>query len=142
MDPHPKTCCGDLADPPAALSPLIIRDQWVCWKWQRSSNGQRWTKPPFRADHPNQHAACNNAETWCTDHPADAAVLAGKGHGIGFALAGTNIGAIDLDDCRDPDTGAIDPWALEILNAAPNAYREVTVSGTGLRIIGIATGTE
>src|SRR5262249_33292122 len=142
MDPHPKTCCGDLADPPAALSPLLIRDQWVCWKWQRSSNGRKWTKPPFRADNPNQHAACNNAETWCTHHAAVEAVLAGKAHGIGFALAGTNIGAIDLDDCRDPDTGAIDPWALEILNAAPNAYREVTVSGTGLRIIGIATGTE
>jgi hypothetical protein len=28
MQPHPKTHLGDLADPPAALSPLVLKDQW------------------------------------------------------------------------------------------------------------------
>ncbi len=36
----------------------------------------------------------------------------------------------------------IDGWAQKILDAAPNAYREITVSGTGLRVIGIASGPE
>jgi putative DNA primase/helicase len=136
---YPKTHSGDLADLPAALNPLIVRDQWVSWRWIR--NGQKWTKPPFRADSPNQHAACNNAATWCPQHAAVAAVQAGQADGVGFVLTGTNIGAIDLDDCRDPDTGEIDSWAKEIVLAAPNAYCEVTVSGTGLRIIGIACGS-
>ena len=68
------------------------------------------------------------------------AVLAGKANGIGFALTGTDIGAVDLDHCRDPETGTIAAWAQEILDAAPTAYHEVTVSGTGLRIIGTAKG--
>src|SRR5262249_40086983 len=68
MQPHPKTYCGDLADPPAALAPLCLRDNWVIWKWQRSSSGNRWTKPPFCADNPSQHAANNNRKTWGTHH--------------------------------------------------------------------------
>jgi hypothetical protein len=54
----------------------------------------------------------------------------------------TSIAALDLDHCRDPETGQVDAWAQEILDASPAAYVEVTVSGTGLRIIGIATGGE
>lgn len=88
------------------------------------------------------HAACNNPQTWTTHRAAVTAVLAGKAHGIGFVLTGTNIGAVDIDDCRDPETGTVASWAQEILNAAPTAYREVTVSGTGLRVIGIAKGNE
>ena len=79
--------------------------------------------------------------SWSTRSAAVAAVLAGKANGIGFALTGTEIGAIDLDHCRDPETGAVDAWAQEILDAAPTAYQEVTVSGAGLRIIGIAKGS-
>jgi Protein of unknown function (DUF3987)/Primase C terminal 2 (PriCT-2) len=140
VEPHPKTYCGDIADPPAALSPLVLRDQWVCWKWQRNSNGRGWTKPPFRADFPNELAANNSLKTWGTYSAAVKAVTSGKAHGIGFVLTGTNIGAVDLDHCRDPETGLIDHWAQDVLDAAANAYHEVTVSGRGLRIIGIAAG--
>ena len=69
-------------------------------------------------------------------------MLAGKASGIGFALTGTEIGAIDLDHCRDPETGAIDAWAQELLDAAPNCLsRDHGFCGAGLRIIGIAKGT-
>lgn len=40
---------------------------------------------------------------------------------------------IDLDHCRDPETGKIKPWALEIV-AKLNSYSEVSPSGTGLHI--------
>ena len=70
------------------------------------------------------------------------AVRAGKADGVGFVLTGTDIAAIDLDKCRDSETAALAPWARKILDMARNAYCEVTVSGTGLRIIGIATGPE
>jgi hypothetical protein len=140
MQPHPKTHLGDLADPPAALSPLVLKDQWVNWRWLRNSNGRGWTKPPYCADYPNEYAANNNPKTWATYGAAVRTVTSGQAHGVGFVLTGTTIGAIDLDHCRDPETGAIDSWAQEILDTAPTAYREVTVSGCGLRVIGIATG--
>ncbi|MGB8897771.1 MAG: hypothetical protein WCC90_00285 [Methylocella sp.] len=47
--------------------------------------------------------------------------------------------AFDLDDCRDPDTACIAPWAIDLFRQA-DSYVEVTVSGTGLRIIGLARG--
>jgi hypothetical protein len=140
MQPHPKTHCGDLAAPPPALTPLCLMPHWLVWKWQRRSNGHKWTKPPFCSNDPSRHAANNNPATWSTRHAAVKAVLAGKASGVGFALTNTEIGAIDLDHCRDLETGKIDAWAHEILNTAPTAYHEVTVSGSGLRIIGIAKG--
>jgi hypothetical protein len=137
-EPHPKTHLGDLAAPPPALTPLCLMPNWLVWRWQRTAKG--WTKPPFRSDDPNRHAANNNPSTWSTRPEAVKAVLAGKANGIGFALTDTEIGAVDLDDCRDAETGAVDAWARTMISAAPNAYHEVTVSGTGLRIIGIANG--
>jgi hypothetical protein len=70
------------------------------------------------------------------------AVLAGSAHGIGFALTDSDYAAIDLDKCRDPETGRIDAWAQDIIDRAPGAYVEATVSGTGLRVIGVAVGSE
>jgi primase-polymerase (primpol)-like protein len=139
MDAHPQTYCGDLANLPAALSPLCLRDQWVIWKWQLAENG-KWTKPPYCADSPNRFAANNNPQTWATYHSAVTAFLAGCADGVGFALTNTNVGAIDLDHCRNPETGAIDAWSQAILDRVPTAYREITVSGEGLRIIGVAKG--
>src|SRR6516164_4603875 len=49
------------------------------------------------------------------------------------------IGAADLDDCRDPGTGVLAPWAQQLLEKC-GSYAEVTPSGTGIRIIGIANG--
>ena len=138
--PCPRTHNGDLANPPAALSSLYQMPNWVAWRWQRGSHG--WTKPPFRATDPDRHAANNDPSTWSTRPAAVVAVLAGKANGIGFVLTNTEIAAIDLDKCRDPNTGHIDAWAEAILDAAPDTYREVTVSGEGLRIIGVASGPQ
>ena len=134
----PRTHNGDLANPPIALAPLCLMPNWVIWRWERTGKG--YTKPPFCAVDPERHAANNDPSTWSTRAKAVSAVLAGKASGIGFVLTNTEIGAIDLDKCRDPETGAIDPWAQTILDAAPNSYQEITVSGEGLRIIGIAAG--
>jgi primase-polymerase (primpol)-like protein len=68
--------------------------------------------------------------------------VAGKADGIGFMLATSNIGALDLDHCVDPATGTMAPWAAELDGECNGAYREVTVSGAGLRIIGTASGAE
>ena len=79
-------------------------------------------------------------QTWAKSSTAVAAVFAGQAHGIGYVLTGTEIAAVDLDKCRDPETGRVDAWAQSIVDRAPGAYVEVTVSGTGLRVIGVGSG--
>src|SRR5262249_16962570 len=137
--PAPRTFNGDITGLPPALKPLSEIDHWVAWLWTRG-NGGKWTKPPLQPRSPNRRAKNNDPATWCSHAEAATAVREGLGHGIGFVLTDTKIAAIDLDHCRDPETGAIDPWAQAIIDQTPNAYIEATVSGSGLRVIGIATG--
>ena len=142
----PKTHHGDLARLPKALRPLTDEKHWVNWSWEQrtDANGNMsWTKPPRRSDN-LKFARSNDSATWASydravqrwqDHEAD---------GIGFMLADSDIGAIDLDHCcrrnakRQETT--IDDWAQDLRSEANGAYCEVTVSGEGLRLIGTAAG--
>ena len=72
-----------------------------------------------------------------------AAWQAGHGDGISYILAEADpYAAIDLDHCRDLATHSIDRWAQNFLEAGRNSYSEVTPSGTGVRIWGLATGAK
>src|SRR5262249_4223279 len=144
MTTKPQTHNGDLTKLPAALARLIPQRRWVvwCWEWRKTKTRGKWTKPPRQAADPSSYAKSNDPSTWGSYADAVAAVCAGKADGIGFMLLQSEIGAGDLDRCRDPETGMVDPWA-EILHAEANgAYVETTVSGRGLRIIGMAHGLE
>jgi hypothetical protein len=133
----PKTFNGDLANLPPALQPLTSEKRWVVWSWEWRSNksGGKWTKPPRQARDPGRNARSNDPSTWGSYNDAIIAVAAGKADGIGYTLSGSRIGAIDIDHCREPD-GTIVDWAEDLSNEANGAYREITVSGDGLRIIG------
>ena len=76
--------------------------------WARGDSG-KWTKPPLQARFPHRRAKNNDPATWSSHAEAAHAVQEGLGHGIGFVLTDTEIAAIDLDHCRDPETGAIAP---------------------------------
>src|ERR1035437_7689098 len=57
--------------------------------------------------------------------------------GLGFRFAWdatVPFAFIDLDHCRDPQTGEIDPWALAIITQL-KSYTEVSPSGRGLHIL-------
>jgi hypothetical protein len=135
----PHTCNGDLAALPAALLPLCEKPNWLIFRWVQKGS-DKWTKPPFQSLCPSRMARNNSCETWSSHAAAVEAVKAGEGDGIGFALTGTDFAAIDLDHCRDTATGEIDEWAQAIIDKAPGAYCEITVSGTGLRLIGTGAG--
>ena len=49
--------------------------------------------------------------------------------------SGDPFAGIDLDKCRDPESGEIEPWAQEILDRVPGAYVEASPSGRGMHII-------
>jgi putative DNA primase/helicase len=42
---------------------------------------------------------------------------------------------IDLDKCRNPETGKVEEWAQELIDSVQEGYVEVSPSGTGIHII-------
>jgi hypothetical protein len=127
---------------PPAIEPLAAEKRWVVWKlkWVTGKDGKRKpTKPPFCADAPNRHASSTDPSTWCDLKTAMLAYTEERCDGIGFALLGSDIGAVDLDDCRDCRTGVIHSWALDAITRS-GSYAEVTPSNEGVRVIGLAAG--
>jgi primase-polymerase (primpol)-like protein len=123
---------------PKTLAPLIALAHWVIWRWETTKRGKN-TKVPYQAARPNVKATSTDPRTW-SDF-ATAAVAAKNADSIGFCLLNSDCGAFDIDHCRDAASGAIDPWAKALV-ARAGSYAEVTVSGTGLQIIGRATGSK
>jgi hypothetical protein len=129
-----------LAKLPRALAPLIERPQWCVWRWTQLPNGN-WQKPPYTATQPSRHASTKDPGTWADYATALAAMQAGHGDGISYILTEADpYAAIDLDNCRHVDTHSIDVWAQNFLEAGRASYSEVTPSGTGCRIWGLADG--
>jgi hypothetical protein len=129
----------DLANLPPALLPLIERPQWCVWRWTQLPNG-KWQKPPFMATQPERHASTTDPSTWTDYATALATVQAGHADGISYVLTADDpFGAIDLDHCRD-QLGSIATWAQNYMQAAHATYQEITPSGEGIRIWGVANG--
>ena len=139
--PRPKTYTGDIANLPPALSALTKQTRWMLWRWELTKNKRgelKWTKVPYQPNGAN--AKSNDPKTWATHEDAVDAIERVEADGIGYALLNDELGlsAVDIDDCRDESTGAVEPWARESLDKAKEcgAYIEITPSGTGFRIIG------
>src|SRR5215218_1543349 len=79
-------------------------------------------------------ASSTDSRTWRSFDEAEAALEIGQGayDGIGFVFSsGDPYTGIDLDDCRDPETGEITPWAQKIVDTfAEEGYVEASPSGT------------
>jgi hypothetical protein len=68
-------------------------------------------------------------------------VQAGYADGISYILTEDDpFAAIDIDNCRHLTTHSIDPWAQLFMQYAVTSYQEVTPSGEGVRIWGLANG--
>jgi primase-polymerase (primpol)-like protein len=53
---------------------------------------------------------------------------------VGFVVTATHpFAGVDLDHCRDPETGKVALWAADIIRRL-DSYTEVTPSGAGVRI--------
>jgi hypothetical protein len=79
-------------------------------------------------------ASCTNPATWSTFDAAWDRYATGKAAGIGVVLTAHDAFAvIDLDHCRDPQTGELLEWA-QIAVDELNSYTEVSLSGTGFHI--------
>jgi primase-polymerase (primpol)-like protein len=57
-------------------------------------------------------------------------------YGAGFMLLGSPFPGVDLDNCRNPATGEIEQWALDIIHEC-RSYTDVSPTGTGVKILGV-----
>jgi primase-polymerase (primpol)-like protein len=112
------------------------RDHWVGWR-EELRDGKP-TKPPINP-HTGSYASCSDTTTWGTFAQAEQAKERFGLSGIGFMLTReTGIVGIDLDDCRDSETGALEAFADRIVKDF-NTYTEVSPSGCGLRLFTFGT---
>jgi putative DNA primase/helicase len=111
------------------------RPQWVCWRLEEREGKQ--TKVPYIAG-TNRRASSTDLMTWRTFDQALAAYEAGEPpyDGIGFVFCSADpFVGVDLDDCRDPESGAVAEWAQRIISRVEEGYIETSPSGTGVHVI-------
>jgi len=114
---------------------LTERPQWVCWRLEL--RGDKPTKVPYTPG-TERRASTTDLMTWATFEEALAAYEAGSPayDGIGFVFCGADpFVGIDLDGCRDAESGEVAPWAQSIISRVQEGYVEASPSGTGVHII-------
>ena len=110
---------------------LLKYDQWVCWTAHKEG-GKYVDKKPLQPD--GAYASTSDPNTWYSFQECRDAV-GGRVLGVGFVFsADDTFCGVDLDDCRNPDTGVISSWAQEILDRV-DSYSEISPSQTGIKII-------
>jgi primase-polymerase (primpol)-like protein len=103
---------------------LRQRPQWVVHK----------DKVPYIAGGDGR-ASSTDLMTWRSFEEAVQALEIGRYDGIGFVFSsGDPFAGIDLDKCRDPETGVLEEWAEKTVKDF-DGYAEVSPSGTGVHII-------
>lgn len=120
----------DTDDIPTALT---IVSQWVCWRTEDRDG--KATKVPVDPT-TGGYASVSAPETWSDYDTAVAYYRDTAGvEGIGFVFTAVDpYTGVDLDDCRDPETGDVDDWAVDVLRQL-DSYTERSPSGTGFHVI-------
>jgi hypothetical protein len=132
-----------------ALDELKQLDQWVVCKLikRKSADGTvKYDKPPMRVvwvDNKRggkreklelvSHSDPSQWMRWVNAMSAKKNATGGtEAYGFVFSDCDPYTG-VDLDGCRDPETGAIESWAQRWIDAL-NSYTEISQSRTGVKI--------
>ena len=94
--------------------PAAIRESTRAVVWHYEERDGKLTKVPDVPSDPSRRASVTDPSTWDSFSVARDAVEDGKADGAGFVLGDGWVG-VDLDKCRDPETGIIEPSALAII---------------------------
>jgi putative DNA primase/helicase len=115
---------------------LTERPQWVCWC--REMRDGEVTKILYTPG-TERRAKSNDLKTWRTFEEAVEAYEASEPMayaGVGFVFCSVDpFVGIDLDDCRNAESGEISPWAQKIIGRVQEGYIEISPSGEGVHII-------
>jgi putative DNA primase/helicase len=129
--PRPSLLPLRVDNVPVALRSL---DQWLVTKLEMNAKRDKYTKPPYSVK-TNRKTDKTDPTLWVSFDTAREALEWGEYDVLGIAVQKHNgIVVIDLDHCRDPETGALAPWAMRIMRLFPHSYMEASISGTGVHI--------
>lgn len=110
---------------------MTKRKQWVCWR--REDRNDKPTKVPINPTS-GLYASATDPTTWGSFLTARE-YASTHDIGVGFVFREDDpLVGVDLDDCRDPETGALDADAAEIVSRL-DSFTEVSPSGTGVHVI-------
>jgi putative DNA primase/helicase len=127
-----------------AVQPTGIDDElktfchWVVWR-AAPKGVDKIDKVPYDPK-TGKRASSTDSRTWASFSEALEALEASPDRydGIGFVFSsGDPFVGIDLDNCRDPETGQLQEWAAAIVAAFEDAYKEISPSGRGVHIIAL-----
>lgn len=104
--------------------------QWILWHYE-TGDGDKPAKIPYSVR--GHKASSTNADHWC-DFPTMTDHLEGDWQPGFVFLKGGKLCGVDLDCCRNAETGEIAEWAKEIILYA-GTYAEVSPSGSGVKLI-------
>ena len=108
--------------------------RFCLWKYTLVGDGekQKWSKLPVQPN--GRSASSTNPTTWTDFFTAQKAYENGDFSGIGFVFTGDDdLVGIDIDDCRDPESGSLNELAQSIVGSV-KGYCEISPSGTGIKI--------
>jgi putative DNA primase/helicase len=106
-------------------------DRWVCWNLEQKKEG--FTKIP-KDPNTGKNASASNPSTWGNFDTALDAMTQKGWTGIGFMFNGDGLQGVDIDGCRDPETGELTDEARDIIFTL-DSYTEVSQSGRGIHIL-------
>jgi hypothetical protein len=116
--------------------PHLLREQDRWLLWTARGDGKKVPSAVAQPGHaidatqPAHWSTFDRAATACVSHPRQST---GVGYALGANGGGVPVAGVDLDHCRNPHTGVVDPWALDVLRAL-DSYTEVSPSGTGVKV--------
>jgi len=110
------------------------RNQWINWCFEyldpdvEENRNKKPRKFPIEAD-------VTDPSTWLSFEEALKKIKNNPTINLGFVFSsGDPYTGVDLDKCRYPTTGVIEPWAVEIIETL-DSYTEISPSGCGVHII-------
>lgn len=123
-----------LADDAQLPDELKVLRQWLVWRYEVRPGKDKPAKRPY-TPRTGRPARTDVPATWGTWPQALARYQHGGWDGLGFVFSAADpYAGVDLDSCRDPETGEIAPWAWQIVEQM-QSYTEVSPSGRGLHIL-------
>lgn len=109
-------------------------NRWVMWKFVEVGEGEtkRLSKLPMQTS--GKSASSTNPSHWTDFFSVEQAYASGNFSGVGFVFSqDDNLVGIDIDDCRDTETGELTDFAQNIIDNV-EGYVEVSPSETGVKI--------
>src|SRR5829696_5303174 len=129
MEVYPVTQKRATANIPAELRTYRA---WVVWRYlEREGKRTKMLYDPLTG----RSASTRDSRTWRSFEEAAATLKVGRYEGLGFVFStGDPYTGVDLDGCRDPESGEPAEWAVRIVEGL-GGYNEARPSGCGVHVI-------